>query len=456
MLPADLLQAISDPGGGRVVIVAGAGCSFEPPTSLPLSVAVSIEAHRKLRADGVLTSDCLNPADLSCVADAVFEVRGLQKPLVDRLPKGDFRNAQPNEGHLLAAALLRERAISCVLTVNFDLAFSTALAIVGANHEVATITGPEHFQELGAVNLVYLHRNVDAPPEEWILRTAALDEEWKGNWEEIVARRVLTGPVTVFVGLGSACGVLTETARHIREAIPTDAVVFQVGPGTFEESNFAADLELAEGAFVQKGWVEFMRELATRVLVDQQASIGHACQQFIDNHQASPESVGKLDEQIGGLGLMRLGKLRARWLLEDSNYAPHGADQAKWVADLLLCVALIERMTGTEAVLHEDGVVEFWRGTQQESSIILGHGRGTCSNAAIEARLGVDSFRQPHRVAPRFALVCGVTRTPMTAPRDILGDIDKTDIVTAGTQPIELVLSQELRRDPVLANRLIA
>src|SRR5438094_5404548 len=199
-LPPELRAAIAQVGGGRVVLVIGAGCSFEPPTSLPLSREMAIEVHRRLRLDGVLTVDCANPGDLSNVADAVFAATGQQRPLVDRLHLNDFRSAVPNDGYLLAAALLSEQAVSCVMTLNFDLAMSTALSMIGAK-DVSVIAGPQDHQRLGLTNVIYLHRNVDADAEQWILRTAALASEWQGQWIQAIATKVLNGPVTVFAGL---------------------------------------------------------------------------------------------------------------------------------------------------------------------------------------------------------------------------------------------------------------
>src|SRR5207247_1632711 len=131
-IPAALLEAISHPAGGRVVLVLGAGCSFEAPTSLPLSRQCAEDAHARLTEDNILApGDCSSPGDLSAVADAVWAVRHRQRDLVERLPVDAFRSAEPNEGYILAAALLYERALNSVMTLNFDLAMSHAMAAIG-------------------------------------------------------------------------------------------------------------------------------------------------------------------------------------------------------------------------------------------------------------------------------------------------------------------------------------
>jgi hypothetical protein len=161
-LPSALLHAVTHEGGGGVVLVVGAGASFEAPTSLPLSRACAVEAHRRLVADGVLADgSCADPEDLSCVADTVVEVTGSQAALVERMPISRFRLAEANEGYLLAACLLREGAVGCVMTLNFDLGMSMALTKLGAQDDVGVICGPEEHQRLRLVNLIYLHRNVN-------------------------------------------------------------------------------------------------------------------------------------------------------------------------------------------------------------------------------------------------------------------------------------------------------
>src|SRR4051812_35279892 len=97
-LPSDLLHAIAHEGGGKVVLVLGAGASFEAPTGLPLSRECSVEAHRRLVADGVIEADaCTDPKDLSSLADAVFAATSSQAALVERLPIAAFRSAEPND-----------------------------------------------------------------------------------------------------------------------------------------------------------------------------------------------------------------------------------------------------------------------------------------------------------------------------------------------------------------------
>ena len=126
-------------------LVLGAGCSVEPPTGIQVSNACSLEIHRLLVADGILEEkECAKPEDLSAVADAVFKRYGSQRAVVECLRDSyDMKLATPNDGYLIAAALLCEGAISSVVTLNYDLALSNALSALGVPKSIEIIERPE-------------------------------------------------------------------------------------------------------------------------------------------------------------------------------------------------------------------------------------------------------------------------------------------------------------------------
>ncbi|GIK77429.1 MAG: hypothetical protein BroJett022_11190 [Actinomycetes bacterium] len=460
-LPADLLEAAAASGGGRLVLVVGAGASVEEPTGLPLSRECSLEAHRRLVSDGVLADGaCPEPEDLSAVADAVVEATGGQQALVERLPLRRFQSAEPNEGCLVAAALLREGAVSCVLTLNFDLAMSAALSQVGADEAVGLIAGPEEHHRLSTVNLIYLHRNVNADPESWILRRDALDDEWRERWEEVVVQRVVAGPVTVFAGLGTPAAVLIETSRRIRAAIPEGIAVFQVDPGPAADSMFFSELGLSEDSYIQEGWCEFARELADRVVEEQTAELRDTCRELIAEEEWEDDDPEALCERLGRLGLVRIGRLRARWGLEQSPYSPRSGVEARQIADLLLAIGVVERASGATAAFEDDGVVEFRRGDRAPTPVLLASGRGSRRWIAVEARIAQQAHRRrPRDPGPRFALVGGVSGgrpEAIAAPDSVVrGPASAGDIIDRGTG-VELVTIDELRESPELAERLAA
>jgi len=97
------------------------------------------------------------------------------------------------------------------------------------------------------------------------LRTEQLDDAWRDGWEELITTRVMTAPVVVFAGLGTAAAVLVETIRRVRTAV-TDHVSVHVDPDEFGSSQFTATLEIPEEHFVRSGWSDFMSDLADRVV----------------------------------------------------------------------------------------------------------------------------------------------------------------------------------------------
>src|SRR5262249_17432719 len=146
-----------------------------------------------------------------------------------------------------------EGAVSAVLSLNFDLALSHALADLSAN-EVAEIAGPSATRDLGSLVVVYLHRNVhEGDPNEWILRVEALQAEWQGRWEEVLSRRLVSSPVVVFAGLGSPAAVLTESIGWIRQRLDEGQhFTYVVEPRATTE--FQAALDVREDAHIQMGW----------------------------------------------------------------------------------------------------------------------------------------------------------------------------------------------------------
>jgi hypothetical protein len=451
-LPSELLQAVAVAGGGRITLVVGAGCSFEAPTALPLAGTCSRECHNRLVANGVLApGDCATPGDLSAVADAVFNKTGQQRLLVEQLSQHyNLQSATPNDGHMLAAALLGEGAISSVLTLNFDLALSTAISMLGVGDTVGIIDGPNDLPNQKAFNVYYLHRNVDAPdPETWILRTAALATEWKGQWESVVTAKVLAAPVVIFAGLGSPAAVLIESSKLIRQAIPNGNQVYQVDPGDRDNSVFFQALDAAY--FIKAKWCDFMASLSERLVLEHISRLKAAAIARVQREHLPAENVDDLLARFQQIGLVSLGRLRANWLLDEKHYLPDDRLSRELIADLLLAAGLVARETRTSAVLCEDGVVEFRRGNQTISAQVFVSGRGVRSRSAIEVEL---STRRRHFWArptpPCGAIVAGTRdggRAPVSAPQDVILGDTSTSIVL-GSSALSILHVESLRQDP--------
>jgi hypothetical protein len=392
------------------------------------------------------------------VADAVVTATGSQIELVRSLPREHFRLAHPNEGHLLAAILLREGILSSILTLNFDLALNVALTMVGSRGDVTTISGPEEHANLTATNVIYLHRNAHSPPERWILRTAAIDQEWRDGWEQVIAQRILATPFVVFAGLGTPAAVLIQTAITIRRAIPAGMTIYQVDQGDRASSRFFAELGLTDEAYLQMEWGPFMRQLSARILEEQRAQLERACRELITANGWGVEDVETLCARLSEHGLIAVGRMRASWLLSDSPYLPTKELNWPWLADLLVAVALVARMTGSQPTFGDDGLLELRRDGQIFGLIILAHGRGFQRWLVVEGqiqRLRWSATRVPR---PRFAIVAGIPDgrpASVAPPGNILYEETETSIIMAAVSP-RMFSVDELRREPALAQRFVS
>lgn len=453
ILPAELLQAVSASGGGKITLVVGAGCSFEAPTAIPLAGVWSQECHDRLVANGVLAvGDCVTPSNLSSLADAVVEKTGKQRFLVEQLLEHyELKAASPNEGHLLTAALLREGAIASVVTLNFDLALSTAIAQLGVGDAVGIIDSPDDLQNQKVINLYYLHRNANAADlEAWILRSDAIKSEWKGKWQDVVAARVLATPIVVFVGLGSPADVLIESTKLIQSAIPDGSKAFQIDPGEPGKSEFFKELALDRRAFVQGTWCDFMAALSDRLVVEHTVHLKTAADQIVLRDELPPEDLNAFLNRLKDIGLVDVGRLRASWLLHDKPYFAEDLLSHELIAGLLLAAAFIARVTGTTALLFANGIVEFKRGDRTVATHVFASGRGSRSRTAIESELSRHRRFRGLTTQPSGAIVAGISdngAAQITPPVDVLvGDTSGSIVLGASALPIFLVGS--LRQDP--------
>ena len=455
-LPADLLHAISALGGGRVVLVLGAGCSNEEPTSLPLSGRLSEECHRQLVEDGILNADEVEDKfDLSAVAEAVVGKTQSQRALVDRFPPDAFRYAKPNDGYVIMAALLLEGVLADTLTLNFDFAPRTALGELGAGPRVSTVRGPEDHARLGTRNLIYLHRDIDSDPDSIILRATELEAAWRDSWGQVITQRVLSGSVTVFVGLGSPASVLVDTTKRILAALDGKASVYVVDPIAYEDSRFSSALGIASEAYLRMGWCEFMQALSRRVAAEHRAAIEQDCRELISQNSYEEEDVPDLCRRLTEIGLVRLGRLRAAWLLKTNPYLPHEPATSRLFSALVLGVGMVERLSECRASFVEDGLVEFCQDSRMTRAIVCSGG-GTMNYARIEAELSVRRGQLLNQgKAFSFALVGGVdSATDIAAPMNIVAEADPYDLVT-GPAHLRIVNIATLRADPTLISELI-
>lgn len=441
----------------------GAGCSHEPPTSLPLGAELAQQCHDKLVADGILPPGaCQDPTDLPALAELVMEVTGHQQALVDRFPRGRFLSPEPNVGYRLAAALMVEGEVATILTLNFDRAAAIALGNIGAEDRVTVIDGPDDLAHLSAANLVFLHRSIQTPnADDLVLRMDQLEETWPlYRWERFAAQRLLGGTVTVFVGLGSPTPVLTQTVRNIVSLLGANALIYAVDPAG--DTAFMRELPAQATPCIQMGWSEFVQALERRLLMEHQNALQDAAGTLIRENNWAAEDVPLVCERLVGHGLLVLGELRARWLMRPGSYLPHPTDAAvvRLLADLVVGVAMLSRLSG--CVIHHfdrSGVVEFEtpQGARRSLLVLSGEGSRPWQSVQGEVDARMPGLRQigQHVVGTLVAGIRGYSRATVT-PEDIVdghNGVDDEDIVQGHT-PMTIDVD-DVRQHPELAKEIL-
>jgi hypothetical protein len=167
------------------------------------------------------------------------------------------------------------------------------------------------------------------------------------------------------------------------------------------------------------------------------------------------EDIAVLLSALQALGIVKFGKLRADWLLHDKPYRPFEADTPGLLGDLLLALATMARVSGAEAVILDDGSVEFRRDGRVAASFRIASGCGHRGKQAVEAI--VQSRRSEYRNCPAV-LVGGTSAswtTPPTPPKDIVqGDVSKQDILR-GPMSLPLLHISELRENYDLIRQVV-
>jgi hypothetical protein len=453
MLPQPILTAAVRRPVGGISLVGGAGCSFEDPTNIPLSRECSERAFRQLVLDGMLREDeCADPSDLSKLADVVFNRYGSQQALVDRLPLNEFRFARPNDGYLLLAALFREGVIASFVTLNFDLVPLKALSDVGAMNDVAVIRGPEEHGNHRLHNVIFLHRSVDAPANEWILRTEQLEAAWRNGWEELIAVRVVSSPITIFVGLGTPAAVLIESISKVRAAVPNGTAVYQVDIGDRAHSAYFRALGLRDEEYIQMGWVDFMENLSERVLAEQRLDLERSCKNARAEGELSDIDVTIIVGRVSATGLLMLGRIRADWMMKSSVYHPALEPELPFLASVLIAIRAVEKHTNAQAVFREPAIVEFREATRTATcgAFIIAPGQRWL---ALEPRIKRLHRRwKSHNPNPSRVFVCGaVGPRPATAtPPKELVSFEQPDNILAPADS-SLCDVEDVRANPDLA-----
>jgi hypothetical protein len=336
------------------------------------------------------------------------------------------------------------------MTLNFDLSARHALA--GAGAEVGVIAGPEEMGSIGVVNLIHLHRDVRANPDDWILRSEQIEEAWRDGWEQLIATRVMTAPVVIFAGLGTAAAVLVDTLQRIRAAIE-DHAAYHIDPFPYGESAFTEALQIPQERFVQLGWSEFMRELGRRLASEHVAALRRAVEALCDQRSLPEEDLEVVLGVCAELDLVGLGELRARWLLRQDTYLPARSVDAALLADLVQGAAILARVLGVQFVPMSNGRLQMRRGDRVLGIVVPASGGGTRQWAQYEAELRTRSWVISHGGGDQtLVLAAGVlgNRDSIAAPPDLIDEGDPESVTQALAEPVFIDVD-ELRTDPELA-----
>ena len=407
-----------------------------------LSQVYSRRVHEQLIADGVLdVGECADPEDLSELASVVFAKTGLQRDVVDRLPRNDFKYARANEGYLLAAALVREGSIRVVATLNYDLALTDAVRQLDGN-EIEEISGPGDLRYLGGKAIIYLHRNVnESNYENWILRKEALENEWRGGWEAFVSQWLTMSPVVLFVGLGSPAVVLTETLKKVHGAFPDQLEAFLVDP--VEESPFAESLDLQPARCIRATWGLFMSLLAERVVDSWKQEMIQTCSELcLENGWTdTDEGIAAVCNAFLTGGLLKVGQRRAT-LLNSGSYAPDSEATRILIADLLLAVGVLAVAASAEVAFNADGDAVLRLSNGRDVTVVLLSGSGYRRWGQVN---GLLTNRRASR--PDLVVAGGFSGTPpvdLAPPDDVVSD-EPTDDVAVGGMTLRIMAIDDLR-----------
>lgn len=442
ILPPELLRQVSAPGGGRVVLVLGAGCSVEAPTNLGGGAFTADAACRCLIADGLITeSEISSQCDLAELADVVFDKFSSQRALTDRLPTEAWRQAQPNDGHKAAAAMLVEGQLRTIVTLNFDLAQQHALAELSSGApSVSVVRGPEDTEKLSGKNLVFLHRSCEADPEQWILRGKLLDAPEFLMWENAIAAALLLAPVVVFIGLGSSARLLSTTLTRMADSVGT--VCYWVDPGP--PGAFFDELE-GKAKHISMAWTELAVALGQRVTHEVVNRMIHAGEVRLSELGSVDGRWELVRRALALYPLDELGRKRASWLLDErGSYRCEAELDTRLIADLLASVAALADALDGDVSFDAEGLVKLSDTVGLRIPLRIASGAGLRTWPSIEAQLKREQVRWPFPEY-RVVLIADPNEAPDFAPSDLVRTVDPSDLVRGDGELVPIGTTEAIR-----------
>lgn len=425
-------------------MVIGAGCSVEPPTSMPLARALSVSTNHRLELDGVLVKgECEDPQDLAKLTSLVFSKTGNQEDVVTRFPLNAFKAASPNNGYKLLVALMIERCISYVLSLNFDLAVQNSAAELGVCIEIVDGSG---VPVPASPTLIHLHGNANSPSDRLVLREETIDTAWKNSWEQVVAHQVLAAPSLLFAGLGSAAPVLSQTIAMITEAVGGAKEVYQADTAPRDQSAFAAQLGVPAERYILGGWCAVMEALAARIAAGQTQSLRATGTRVLAENGNSVNEVAsfcELADAHEGASLLTLGKLRAHAQLDlKASYRPRSEGEEELLVEPIVKLGAVCAIGGLSARPTAAGIWQLKRDGEAFATVLLASGRGIRKLAAVESAIRQTTRTMSDRgiPVPNLVLVAGTLQggAATTDSVDLIADDDANDIVDGPSESLIL------------------
>jgi hypothetical protein len=390
--------------------------------------------------DGILdVGECPDPGNLAALASLVFRKTGSQRALVSRLPLARLKMARPNLGYRLLVALMSERAISHVLSLNFDLAVQNAAAELGVLIDVVDAAG----QRVPATpSLVHLHGSANGCSESLVLREETIDAAWRGNWEQVVAGQILAAPNVLFIGLGSAAPVLSETISMIAGAVGGERTFYQADVVAHNDSCFAEQLEVPSDRYIRGGWCAALTTLANRLAEEQLHTLCVTGVRVLRDNRCPDEEVTgyrQLVRRMRVLSLLVLGKMRAYARLDmKRSYLPRTAHEEELIAEPIAKLALISGQTDLSARPTQSGMWSLERDGRSVATVLLASGGGVRRSVALEPSLRYicNCIGEGSVCGPDIVLVAGVIPDPTpTEHLDLIADEDRGDLIGGPAQP---------------------
>lgn len=444
IIPPNLLGSIAN-AQQSVVLVMGAGCSYEAPTCLPLGGPLSNETHRKLLEDKVLDhGECTDPWNLSELASLVYNKTGSQSDMVSRFPLNRMKTARPNRGHSFLAALMSEGAISYVLSLNYDFAVQNALIALGLGDKVDSIEVSGATVSAKA-SVIHLHGSVNSDHEGFILRTEVMDEAWKDQWEQMIATQVLAAPVILFAGLGSSAPVLTNTVAMIQGIINNVQPLYQSDIGDIEQNTFSDQLGILPENYIQAGWCDTMHALADRLKNEQIHNLDASGCQILKDNGETVETVQLFHDTINKLkplNLLDLGKFRSNLLMDSSyEYLPSDMCDSDHKVQPLTNFARQCSNNDAEILPSPGGVWGIQKDGQSIGKSVIVSGRGVSNMLAIEHKIKMmcDNISTTTSAPASMVIVGGVMDDPSVGDMvDIINGEYANDLVDGPAAPLVL------------------